>query len=375
MAAATAAMIAAFAVVDGSHRGVAGYVAVAVGVAAFTSYGAVGAAVVSRFPRHRLGWLLCSASFSVGISCGLNAYTDLGQPRGWPLLVPAEVLIDVGWICSLGLVIVFLGLLIPDGELPSPRWRPVAACGFVVLGLAVAGSLFRAELGPGRPNPIGLAIASHLQTATQVGLVPMVVAGIVATTVRYRRSGRVERLQLKWILGSFVAVIGISVIDGVLSSYVIDGYDGLPEVLQFGVWAGIPAGFAVAIFRYRLYEIDVLIRRTLVYASLVAVLAILYLGAITLLGAASRAATGQNGTLAVTLSTLLVAAAFQPLRGRIQRAVDRRFYRARYDAERTLEAFSGRLRDELDVDQLGGEVTALVSDTLRPAHVSLWLRA
>jgi hypothetical protein len=143
------------------------------------------------------------------------------------------------------------------------------------------------------------------------------------------------------------------------------------SLLSFGL---IPVAIVFAVLRYRLYEIDVIIRRTLVYAALVAVLVALYLGGVTLVGGLVRTVAGGSGAVGVTVSTLLVAAAFQPLRSRIQRAVDHRFYRGRYDAARTLESFSGRLRDEVAIETVSGEVLDVVRRTLQPAHVSLWLR-
>ena len=149
---------------------------------------------------------------------------------------------------------------------------------------------------------------------------------------------------------------------------------GQAEVLQFVSWSVLPLAFAVAILRYRLYEIDVIIRKTLVYAGVVAVLAALYLGGIYLIGETLRGLTGGSSTLAVTVSTLAVAVAFQPLRSRIQRVVDHRFYRRKYDAAHTLEIFSGRLRQQIDLDALDAEVLGVVRDALQPSHASLWLK-
>ena len=173
---------------------------------------------------------------------------------------------------------------------------------------------------------------------------------------------RVERQQLKWIGAGFVVVIA-------------GGFtQGQAEVLQFVSWSVLPVAFAVAILRYRLYGIDVIIRKTLVYAGVVAVLAALYLGGIYLIGATLRSLTGGSSALAVTVSTLAVAVAFQPLRSRIQRVVDHRFYRRKYDAAHTLEIFSGRLRQQIDLDALDAEVLGVVRDALQPSHASLWLK-
>jgi hypothetical protein len=162
----------------------------------------------------------------------------------------------------------------------------------------------------------------------------------------------------------------------VVSTAVFEGITGIgtPDfVFLAGLWL-IPASVGIAILRYRLYEIDVIIRKTLVYAALAATLALMYLGGISLTTWALRSVIGQSSALGVTLSTLAVAAAFQPLRTRIQRTVDHRFYRRNYDASKTLEAFSGRLREQIDLTALHSEVLGVVTDTVQPSHASLWIR-
>ncbi len=203
-------------------------------------------------------------------------------------------------------------------------------------------------------------------------LVPVVmVLGIVSGVLRYRRGGPVERLQIRWFL---TAVIVFAVC--VVASAVLSAATGIetPDAVFLTLLLMVPVSVGVAILRYRLYEIDVLIRKTLVYAGLVASLAVVYLAGISVLGWAFRSLTGQSGALAVTLSTLAVAAAFQPLRGRIQRAVDHRFYRRTYDAAQILDAFTGKLREEIELDNLHGEVLRAVHSTVQPRHASLWLR-
>ncbi len=212
-----------------------------------------------------------------------------------------------------------------------------------------------------------------------VVLAVTMVASAASLVVRFRRAGPVEREQVKWLAAAAGFSAWIYLVDLCIS--VAAGGAG-PEpvwrkliddtfVLSLGL---IPAAIGVAILRYHLYEIDVIIRRTLVYATLVGSLALIYLAGVYGMQAAVRSVSGQSGTLAVTLSTLLVAAAFQPLRARIQRAVDHRFYRARYDAARTLDAFSGRLREQVDIETVSGEVLDVVRQTLQPTHATLWIR-
>ena len=181
--------------------------------------------------------------------------------------------------------------------------------------------------------------------------------------VRYRRGTAVERQQLKWILAAFVVMIALGVVGS-----------AIPEQIWFASWALLPIAFGIAIFRYRLYDIDVIIRRTIVYATLVGSLALIYLAGIALIERILQAATGQSSALAVTISTLAVAAAFQPLRSRIQGAVDHRFYRRKYDTSQTLVAFTAKLRDQIDLDSLQREVLGAVQTTVQPRHASLWLR-
>ena len=206
------------------------------------------------------------------------------------------------------------------------------------------------------------------------------VASAASLVVRFRHAGLVEREQVKWLAAAAGLSAWVYLVDLCVS--VVAGGAG-PEpvwrvalddtfVLSLGL---IPVAIGVAVLRYRLYEIDVIIRRTLVYAVLVSALAVLYLVGVFAIQAAVRSVSGQSGTLAVTVATLLVAVAFQPLRARIRGAVDHRFYRARYDAARTLESFSGRLREQVEIETVSGEVLDVVRQTLQPAHVPLWLRS
>ena len=330
---------------------------------AMFSYAAVGAVVLRRYPQHRLGWLFIFESLLLGITGPATAYAENFDPSATGYLA-ASVFASVSWILGIALVVCFLGLLLPDGNLPSRRWRPVAWAGALVVAFAVLGTVLAEgplSTGTGQ-NPLGVPHADALANVAPVILLAVLAMNLAAVVVRYRRGTIVERQQLKWIGAGFVVVIA-------------GGFtQGQAEVLQFVSWSLLPLAFAVAILRYRLYEIDVIIRKTLVYAGVVAVLAALYLGGIYLIGETLRGLTGGSSTLAVTVSTLAVAVAFQPLRSRIQRVVDHRFYRRKYDAAHTLEIFSGRLRQQIDLDALDAEVLGVVRDALQPSHASLWLK-
>jgi hypothetical protein len=200
----------------------------------------------------------------------------------------------------------------------------------------------------------------------------LVVAPIAALFLRFWRSTGEERQQIKWVIYA-VAVLTVAIT--VVSIWpALDG-SLIGTVLFLAGFLAIPTAVGIAILRYRLYDIDLIINRTLVYGSLTAMLVALYFGGIVALQRFFVALTGQQSTLAVVASTLLIAALFNPLRRRIQSFIDRRFYRRKYDAEKTLEAFSAKLREETDLDALNDDLVGVVRETMQPAHVSLWLRS
>jgi hypothetical protein len=268
-------------------------------------------------------------------------------------------------------VATFMLLLFPDGRLPSPRWRPAAWLVAAALTLVFLHSAF----APGRiadfprDNPLGLdGIAGEIAGWLSLAL-PLVsvaaLASVASLVVRLRRSSGDERQQVKWLAtGGAVLFVGI-----VASN--VPGGPGLLAIL-LGQMA-VAAAVGIAILRHRLYDIDVVINRTLVYGALTAALAAAYLGSVLLLQLALNPLTASSN-LAIAGSTLAVAALFQPARRRIQAIVDRRFFRRKYDAARTLERFGAQLRDEVDLDALGDDLRAVVTETMQPAHVSLWLR-
>jgi hypothetical protein len=283
-----------------------------------------------------------------------------------------------------GLVGILLPLLFPDGRLPSPRWRPLLWAGAVVFGVSVAGTAFGSaaiEWGAGGsiPNPLGIAgpLGDALATAasaSNLGVAVMVLCALAAPAWRLRRATGVERQQLKW----FALAIGLLLLG--LAAAAIGEAAGLQALGNVGWFLfigslvfGMPLAIAVAILRHRLLDVDVVINRTLVYGALTATLALAYLACVLVLQLVLAPLTADS-SLAIAASTLAVAALFRPARARIQALVDRRFYRHRYDAARTLEAFGGRLRDELDLEALASDLRGVVDQTMQPAHVSLWLR-
>jgi hypothetical protein len=281
------------------------------------------------------------------------------------------------WVPALG-VIVFLPLLFPNGRLPSPRWRPFA---WLTVLLAAVGTIMAAiSPGPGVGlsirNPLGIESLPDLNEQLQALMFALIFVAAASLVWRMRYAGGVERQQIKWVAYAGALAGGAS-----LPTYTILEAVDLRWLHMVGYVPaligiiGVPLAVGIAILRYRLYEIDILINRTLVYSSLTATLVALYFGVILVLQRLFVVLTGEKSTLAVVASTLLIAALFNPFRRRIQRVVDRRFYRRKYDARKTLEAFSAHLRNDTDLKTLSDNLVGVVRETMQPAHVSLWLRS
>jgi hypothetical protein len=350
-------------------------------------FAVIGALIASRLPRNPIGWILCAAAFLFEFSVFSDAYVAYGSQVS--SLLPGRVW--VGWTSQWltnalsPALIILCFLLFPTGSLPSARWR------WLVYFVVVVATVHAASvaLAPGRlidypmENPVGIESARALRTlaavATQVLVIPLMLLSVVSLFVRLRLSSGVERQQLKW----FAYAAALLATDLVVVNVVFAIFQGaidreVSELLFFVIFivilSGMPVAIGVAILKYRLYEIDLLINRTLVYGALTALLLAVYVGSIVVLQGLLRALTGQESQLAIVASTLAVAALFNPLRRRIQGFIDRRFYRRKYDAAKTLEAFSAKLRDETDLDALNAELVGVVRETMQPAHVSLWLR-
>jgi hypothetical protein len=287
----------------------------------------------------------------------------------------------------LALALIYLPLLFPDGRLLSRRWLSVAVLGGIgTLGFVLPGALVdtipvNEVPGRGIANPVGIEGLGKIEELPIVGAVEglflLAALGAVASVVvRFRRSRGVERQQMKWFAYAIVVLIGGSVLTGGIADVTGVGWlEGSSFLLSMIGLMCLPIAVGVAILRYRLYEIDLIINRTLVYGPLTATLALVYFGGVATTQLVFRALTDQQQQpqLAVVASTLVIAALFNPLRRRIQSFIDHRFYRQKYDARKTLEAFSARLRNETNLQALSGELTRVVGETMQPAHVSLWL--
>jgi hypothetical protein len=339
------------------------------------SFSVVGALIASHRPENPIGWIFLAVGFLQGLlfaGDGYAIYALLTNPGALPLGAEASWLGQWIWAPGLGLILVF-----PDGHPPSNRWRPVGWLGGLSIGLTVVSSmiLLWPERGPALVT--GDESPSHVVNVL-VGFiaVPMLfvagLGGVISLFVRFHRARGEERQQIKWFASAtalslvWIFVFGQSTHSGLPGAIVaLSGLLVLPS---------IPIATGIAILRYRLYDIDRIINRTLVYGTLTITLVALYFGGIVVLQRIFVTLTGQQSTLAVVASTLLIAALFTPLRRRIQGFIDRRFYRRKYDARKTLEAFSTKLKNETDLEALNNDLVGVVRETMQPAHVSLWLR-
>jgi hypothetical protein len=347
-------------------------------LAILLTFAVVGAIVASHHPSNPIGWIFCTMGLLVGLGTFARGYAEswgasdfgprsLGETAAW--------FASWWWTILIFIPTTFLLLLFPDGRLPSPRWRPVAwLAGLGISGFVVGYALEPGPLGdfPRIVNPYGVdsPVVRVVGVAGGLVVVGSMVASAVSVIVRARSAGRVERQQIKWLAYGGAVVVLTIFAGGTISIWSASTSIGIISLALLG----LPLCTGIAIVRYRLYDIDVVINRTLVYGSLTAALVALYFGVIVVLQRVFVLLTGQQSTLAVVASTLLIAALFNPLRYRIQSFIDHRFYRKKYDATRTLEAFSARLRDETDLQALNNDLVGVVRETMQPVHVSLWLR-
>jgi uncharacterized membrane protein YhdT len=348
------------------------------------SYAPVGALIASRHPENPVGWLLCLYGFVISLSyfsAEYAIYALLAQPDSLPA---GEAM---AWVFSwmLPLVIGFSTLsylLFPTGRLPSRRWRWAVwlTVAFIVVGVLLgafsSGPL--SDLGPIQ-NPLGIVSLADIYSAILYTTFSVLLVAVISSVfVRLRRAGGVEHQQIKWfayaVAANAIAVVVAYVIPGLIETPL--WFERVGFALNNIVIPAIPIAIGIAILRYRLYDIDLLINRTLVYGSLTLMLALVYFGGVTATQAVFTALTGQEQQpqLAIVISTLVIAALFTPLRRRIQSFIDRSFYRSKYDARKTLEALSAQLRDETDLNALSEDLVGVVRETMQPAHVSLWLR-
>jgi hypothetical protein len=351
-------------------------------VATILGFSTVGALVAVRLPRHPIGWLfqfLGVVLATAFLASGYADYTLLADPGAWPAGEWAVWVLSWAYLLPLVSVPTLLFLLFPTGRPQSPRWAWAVRLTCAAALLAVVGNALRPgpiDYDPPVTNPAGVGgpAGDAFTLAANVGQVAALLLLVLAAgglALRLRRSRGDERVQLKWFgYSATLVAVAFPVAAGGPSSGILADLLWLGALLAF---LSVPLATGVAILRHRLYDIDLVIRRTLVYGALTATLVATYLALVLALQAVLP--VQGDSDLAVAASTLAVAALFRPLRDRIRAVVDRRFYRSRYDAAVTLESFGARLRHQVDLEVLGGDLRGVVRDTMQPAHVSLWLRA
>jgi hypothetical protein len=329
--------------------------------------------ILQNRPGNRLGWVVLLLGFILGISGFCRAYISLsvgGFGNALPGLVLAAWVSQVIWF-ALFTGLELLLLLYPTGTLLSRRWRWVAGvallltvCAFALLAVGTPIDVAGGQVD----NPIGLIAFDRVEVLLSVLIVPFLITLILALVgvgMRFRRATGTERLQIKWLF----YVAALSIIAQIVSLVTNRG-----DILASLVAMGLPVAIAIAILRYNLYDINVIIRKTLVYAVLTALLGLVYFGSVVLLQQLVGAVTGvEQSPLAIVVSTLVIAALFTPLRRRIQDWIDRRFFRKKYDAQRVLAQFALTARDETDLDALTVELARVVQETIQPEQVSVWL--
>jgi hypothetical protein len=353
-------------------------------------YVAVGLLLVLRVPRQSVGWLLLAAGTFFQLSFAAPAYAWAAFIR-WPGVLPlgeVALLIGFAWIPALGCLFLAI-MLFPTGRPPSRRWNLPAALVVLVTAWVLVGALFAvrdifvAQSFTGGQSTASFAVRNPIvldgTLATWIGyaystpqsllvyLIP-----VAAVLARFRTATGNERLQLKWFAYASSIAMLFFLVAGTLPLF--PNYPELASVMAVVVMDLIPISVAIAILRFRLYDIDLLIERTLVYGATTGAIALTFFTGVVVLPALLRPLLVGGSDVAVAVSTLVCFALFQPLRSRVQDAVDRRFYRSRYDAARTLDAFSVRLRDEVDLDSVRDELLDAVGTTLSPVHASVWLR-
>ena len=339
----------------------------------------LGAAIALRHPSNSVGWIYLGSGMFAALMETAQEYASYALVERSGTIFGGEWgvwLAQLGLSLALGPIGTYLLLVFPNGQPPSARWRPVAW--YTVSALAVwitASSLLFTSVGYVfvAPNPVSLGFQVPLdqggrQLFATLVMGPAAILCVAAFVHRFRGSRGVERQQLKWV--AYAAVI--SVVGLLLLVPLSFGRKPL-EIVQQLITLSVPVAAGIAILRYRLYDIDVLINRTAVYGATSLAIAVTFFIGIVALQALLRPLTAGN-ELAVAASTLVSFALFQPIRRRVQGAVDRRFDRSRYDAARTLDVFADRLRDEVDLDALRADLLAAVRTTMAPAHASLWLR-
>jgi len=344
------------------------------------TFSVVGAIIASLHPRNAIGWLFCSVGLTIGLNSLAGDYAEYWLAGGTSMRSLGETAAWFSswlWILLTYVPTSFVLLLFPDGRLPSPRWRPVAWGA----ALGIAGSVvgYALEAGPLEDfpqiaNPYGVdgPIVGIVGLAGSIVATGSLVASAISLIVRMRHAESEQRQQIKWLAYGGTVVVGTFFVSGLINLWNVP----VGIVVSNVALLGLPVFTGIAIVKHHLYDIDLLINRTLVYGLLTTMLVAVYVGGIVLSQRVFVGLIGQEELpqLAIVASTLMIAALFAPLRRRIQAIIDRRFYRRKYDAAKMLSAFNARLRDETDLGTLSDDLVGVVKETMQPEHVTLWLR-
>jgi hypothetical protein len=363
-----------------SHPGVHIFVHWIEGTVLAIGFSTVGALVAPRHSQNPMGWIFCAVGLlyaAVHFVAEYAIYTLLAAPGSLPAGEAAAWIFSWLFVPQIGLS-GLLVLLFPNGRVQSIGWRWFAW----LIVFATPASMIMAALSPGEivgldpiHNPLGIEGLPNLYELVQALMLTLLLVAATSQLVRLRRARGVEQQQIKWFAYAVVVASSGSILTYVVPVAIGAQWLELVSYVPFVVGVvSVPISMGIAILRYRLYDLDILINRTLVYGALTAMLVGVYVGSIVMLQGLVRVFTGQESQLAIVASTLAVAALFNPLRRRIQSFIDRRFYRSKYDAAKTLAAFSAKLRDETDLDALSDDLVGVVKETMQPSHVSLWLR-
>ena len=352
------------------------------------AFALVGTLILSQQSRNVIGWLLMMPAFAFAIVILIsplysNLTTAPEDPSLWLYL--ALYVNGASWVFFI-FPLFLIALLFPTGKVLSPRWRWVVALAIGMVGFFLLAAALAARMGPVEgeaswtiPNPIGFITQDTFDVIFSlpwgIGLVTLALLSVLALVLRYRRATAIERQQLKWLLfatGLFAAAYSPAV---ATSGETAGTTRTILDVLFVSATLAFPIAIGIAILRYRLWDIDVIIRRTVTYAIVVALLLVVYFGSVILLQQIFANLTGERSEVITVLSTLAIAALFVPLRNRVQNAIDKRFNRKKYDAQQVLKKFSETVRDETDLDKLTAELVNVVNETMEPKSVSVWLKS
>lgn len=344
-----------------------------IGIAvAFALIAIIGALAAMGQPRNAVGWVLLFCGLTIGLAGlgeSLSYYLLTIQQGSADSALIVAWLAGIGWLTGIALLLLVFPFLFPNGRLPSRRWRPVFALvilfAIAVIGVTLVSPLFsRKYLDPSETD--------RLLGPLYLVFPFLALLGVVSLIVRYRRADADTRQQMKWLL----VTIGAPIIAFLFLTIVEDFFGASYSNAVWGpLYLMIPIGLGISLLRYRMFDVDTVIRKTAVYSILSVLLALVYFGIIVTLQRVFSDVSGDTSNVAVVLSTLVIAALFLPLRRRVQAVIDRRFYRRKYDAEQVLARFAATARDETDLDALTAELLRVIQETMQPESVSIWLQS